>query len=207
MPDRQAYYASTIDWSRIRAFARRVARETRTPAENGIFYTATEYQTVTKQIETKHGLFNLFTKVEDKRERVAVSKRVDVVGRHWVLEERHHHIEHSTKDRTYTVQETDHERHYVALLADGNLKKIILTETEVMSNTHGRTTVFTTHKHSLSDLSGSDVETMDFEKQHYETGTGSTGIKAWGDREPGNRLLRHAKGVGVTQALKRLLPG
>ncbi|WP_146044342.1 hypothetical protein [Amycolatopsis sp. BJA-103] len=106
-----------------------------------------------------------------------------------------------------SIQETDRERHYVVLLTDGSLKKIILSETEVMSNSHGRTTVFTTHKHSLSDLSSSDVETMDFEKQHYETGAGSTEIKAWGDREPGNRLLRHAKGVGVTQALKRLLPG
>ncbi|MFD6073777.1 hypothetical protein, partial [Amycolatopsis lurida] len=113
MPDRQAYYASTIDWSRIRTYAQRVARETRTPAENGISYTTTEYQTVTKQIEIKHGLLNLFTKVENKSERVAVDKRVDVVERHWVLEQRHHHIERNTKERTYTVQETDHERHYV----------------------------------------------------------------------------------------------
>jgi hypothetical protein len=207
MPDRQAYNASTIDWSRIRAYAQRVARETRTPAENGISYTTTEYQTVTKQVEVKYGLFNLFTRVENKSDRVAVSKRVDVVGRHWVLERRHHHIECNRKERTYTNQETTHEQHYVVLLADGSLKKVVLTETENMTTEHGRNTFFAMHEHHLSDLSADDVEAMDFEKRHSEYGTHGRGTKTWGDREPGKGLLSHAKGVGLTKALKRLLPG
>ncbi|WP_328617234.1 hypothetical protein OHS18_13410 [Amycolatopsis sp. NBC_00355] len=207
MPDRPAYNASTIDWSRIRAYAQRVAREARTPAEKGISYTTTEYQTVTKQVEVKHGAFNLFTRVENKSERVAVSKCVDVVGSHWVLERRHHHIECNTKERTYTNQETTHEQHYVVLLADGSLKKVILMETENMNTAHGRSTFFATHQHHLRDLSASDVEAMDFEKRHSEYGTHGRGTKNWGDREPGKQLLSHAKGVGLTKALKRLLPG
>jgi hypothetical protein len=207
MPDRQAYNASTIDWPRIRAYARRVARETRTPAENGIFYTTTEYQTVTNPVEVKHGLFNLFTRVDKKSKQVTVEKRVDVVGRHWVLERRHHHIERNTKERTYTNQETTHEQHYLVLLADGSLNTVVLMETENMNTAHGRTTFFATHKHFLSDLSARDVEVLDFEKRLSEHGTHGRGIKTWGDREPGTRLLYHAKGVGLTKALKRLLPG
>jgi hypothetical protein len=207
MPDRQAYNASTIDWSRIHAYAQRVARETRTPAENAISYHTTEYRTVTKQVEVKHGLFNLFTKVENKSEQVTANKRIDVIGRHWVLERRHHHIERNTRERTYTNQETTHEQHYVVLLADGSLKNVVLTETENMNTAHGRNTFFATHEHHLSDLSDSDVVTMDFEKRHAEYGTHGRGTKTWGDRDPGKRLLSHTKGVGLTKALKRLLPG
>lgn len=207
MPDRQAYNASTIDWSRIRAYARRVARETRAPAEDDLSYSVTEHRTVTKRVEIKYGLFNLFTRVEHKSERVAVDKRVEVAGRHWVLERRHHHIERNTKERTYTNQETTHEQHYVVLLADGSLKKVVLTETENMNTAHGRNTYFATHDHHLSDLSDRDVEAMDFETRHHEYGAHGKRTKTWGNRDPGARLLSHTKGVGLTKALKRLLPG
>ncbi|MEU7475463.1 hypothetical protein AB0A63_05720 [Lentzea sp. NPDC042327] len=203
MPDRQAYNASIIDWPRIRAFAQRVARETRTPAEQGISYTTTEYETKIKLIEVKHGPFGLFTKTERKSEQVAVSKRIDVVGRHWVLERRNHHIEHTTKTRAHTNQETSHEEHFVVLLADGSLKKVILIETENMNTAHGRNTFFFTHDHAVRDLSTSYVEAMDFEKRHYSTTKARS--QNWGDLEPGKRLLSHTKGVGLTKALKRLL--
>ncbi|MGW4215378.1 hypothetical protein ACWEIJ_45920 [Lentzea sp. NPDC004789] len=206
MPDRQAYNASTIDWSRLRAYAQRVARETRVPAESGISYTTTEYQTVTKEVEVKHGFFNLFTRMEPKSETVAVSKRIDVVGRHWVLERRHHHIETNRKERTYSNQETIHEQHYVVLLSDGSLKKAVLTETENTTTADGRTRFFATHEHSLSDLSTRDVEAMDFEKRYCEYGTHGKGTKTWGDRDPGKRLLTQAKGIGLSKALNRLLP-
>jgi len=207
MPNRQAYNASAPDWPRIHAYALRVAREIRTPAESGISYTTTEYKTVTKRIEVKHGFLNLFTRVENKSERVAVDNRIDVIGPHWVLERRHHHIERNTKERTYTHQETTHEQHYVVLLTDGSLKKIILTETENINTAHGGNTSFVAHEHHLSELSDRDVEAMDFEKCHSEYGTHGKGTKTWGDREPGTRLLSHAKGVGLTKALKSLLPG
>jgi hypothetical protein len=41
----------------------------------------------------------------------------------------------------------------------------------------------------------------------HEHGTHGRGTKTWGDRDPGKRLLSHTKGVGLTKALKRLLPG
>ncbi len=46
---------------------------------------------------------------------------------------------------------------------------------------------------------------FDFEKVHREYGRHGKGIKTWGDREPGKKLLVHAKGVGLSMALKRLL--
>ncbi len=62
------------------------------------------------------------------------------------------------------------------------------------------------HARSLvGELSAGDVQAMDFEKRYSEDRTHRKGIKTWGDREPGTRLLSHAKGVGLTQALKRLL--
>ncbi|MFG2008482.1 hypothetical protein ACGFNF_05350 [Micromonospora sp. NPDC048868] len=205
MPDKSAYEASTLDWARIRAYARRVARETRKPTESGISYTRTEYQTVTKRVEVRHGLFNMFTKVQHRPERVAVIQRVDVVGPHWVLDRRNQHIERNTRHRNTTHQETTHEQSWVVLLPDGSLKKVVLWEEENLRTENNRSTYFGTHSHSIADLGDGDVRAMDFEKRHSEYGTHGKGVKTWGDREPGRRLLTHAKGVGLTQALKRLL--
>ena len=205
MPDKKSYEASRLEWSRIRAYAKRVAYATRRPTESGISYSKTEHETVTKRVEVKHGLFNLFTKVENKPKSVAVNRRVDVVGPHWVLERRHHHIEHNTKHRNAVHQETTHEQHYVILLPDGSLKKVVLWEEENLHTEYGKTTFFATHHHLVTDLRDSDAQAMDFENRHSEHGTHGKGTKTWGDREPGRRLLTHAKGVGLTQALKRLL--
>ncbi len=100
MPNRNAYDASSIEWPRIRAYAKRVARETRKSREQPFSYTVHEYRDTTKKVETAHGPFGLFTKLVDKAERVAVDRRVEVAGAHWVLEHRHHHIERNTRSAT-----------------------------------------------------------------------------------------------------------
>ncbi|MEU8387301.1 hypothetical protein [Micromonospora sp. NPDC048842] len=203
MPDKKTYEATTPDWARIRAYAKRVAGETRKARESAISYTTTEYQTQTKQVEVRYGLFDLFTRVENRSERVAVARRVDVVGSHWLLDRRHHHIQRNTKHRNVTQQETTHEQHYVVLLPDGGLKKIVVWEEEFLRTENGKSTFFTTRKHLVADLDDRDVRAMDFEKRH--TSYSADRIQTWGDHELGKRLLTHAKGVGLTQALKRLL--
>lgn len=49
------------------------------------------------------------------------------------------------------------------------------------------------------------LKLFDFEKTHYSYRTNGPGMQTWGDREPGRRLLVHARGVGLSLALKRLL--
>ncbi|MFG1838955.1 hypothetical protein ACGFH8_11030 [Micromonospora sp. NPDC049175] len=203
MPDKLAYEATTLDWARIRAYAKRVARETRKPTESAISYTTTEYETQTKRVEVKHGLFDMFTRVETRSERVAVARRVDVVGPHWLLDRRHNHIQRNTRNRNATQQETTHEQHHVVLLPDGSLKRVVVWEEEFLGTENGKSTFFTTHKHLVADLDDRDVRAMDFEKRH--SSHSADRIQVWGDQEPGKRLLTHAKGVGLTQALKRLL--
>ena len=160
---------------------------------------------VTRRVKVKYGLFSLLTREESKSERVAVNNLVTVVGPHWVLERRNHHIERNTRHRNTTQQNTVQEQHYVVLLPDGRLKKAVVYEEENLRTENGKSTYLGGHEHSLNDLSDRDVEAMDFEVRSYEDGNHGRGTKIWGDRERGRRLLSHAKGVGLTQALKRLL--
>jgi hypothetical protein len=205
MPDKKAYEATALDWSRIHAYAKRVARETRKPRAGAISYTTTEYQTLTKRVEVKHGLFDMFTRIENRSERVAVDRRVDVIGTHWLLDRRGHHIENNTGHRNDTQQETTHEQHYVVLLPDGALKTVAVWEVQFFGIRNGKSNFYTTQKHHVVDLTDRDVRVMDFEKCHTEHPADRFGTRVWGDREPGPRLLAHAKGGGLIQALKRLL--
>ena len=205
MPDRRAYEATTLDWHRIHAYAERVAGKTRRPRAGAVSYTTTEYQTLTKAVEVKHGLFNMFTRTEKRSERAAVNRRVDVIGPHWLLDERSNHIEHNTRHRNATEQETTHEQHYVVLLPGGTLKKVVVSAEEFFRTENGKSTSFATHKHDVADLTDRDAQAMDFEKRHTSHRADRSGTKTWGDREPGKRLLALAKGDGLTQALKRLL--
>lgn len=83
------------------------------------------------RVEKKHGPFGLFTRVTHKTERKAVNRQVEVVGAHWVLETRNHHIERNVKLRNGKHQETTHEQHYLILLPDGALKKVVVWEEEI----------------------------------------------------------------------------
>ncbi|MFG1869263.1 hypothetical protein [Micromonospora arborensis] len=205
MPDRQTYEASVADWPRLRAYAKRVARETRKPVEGPISYATTEYQTVEKERVRKSGPFGLFTRRELTSQQQPVTRRIDVVGRHWALDTRHYHIERNTRQRGGTHQEITHEQHTFLLLPDGALKHVVLYEEEVMHVERGATRAFVKHSHSVRDVDDYQLKSFDFEKTYAEHGTHGRGTKTWGDREPGRRLLVHARGVGLSLALKRLL--
>ncbi|MBM7494499.1 hypothetical protein JOD64_005721 [Micromonospora luteifusca] len=205
MPDRQAYEASVADWPRLRAYAKRVARDTRKPQEGSISYTTTEYQTVEKERVRKSGPFGLFTRRELTSQQQPVTRRIGVVGGHWALDRRNYHIERNTRLRGGTHQEITYEQHTFLLLPDGALKHVVLWEEEVMHVERGVTSAFVKHSHSVVDVGDSQLRSFDFEKTYAEHGTHGRGTKTWGDREPGRRLLVHARGVGLSLALKRLL--
>jgi hypothetical protein len=58
----------------------------------------------------------------------------------------------------------------------------------------------------VTDIGERDLRSFDFEETHSENGTHGMGTKTWGTREPGPQLLVTAKGIGLSNALKRLLP-
>ncbi|MCV7303512.1 hypothetical protein H7J93_28235 [Mycobacterium barrassiae] len=205
MPNLATYEASSIDWDRLNKYARRVANETRRPSESPIKYTTTEYVDVPKTVAAP-GLRGLLGRTETKAARQQQQREVVVVGKHWLLDRRHHHIERNGRGKDYTNQETTHEQHYYVLLPDGSLKHVILWEEEFTLTSFGRTTFRLEKDHLVSDFGDGEIKAFDFEKRYSECGTHGHGTKTWGDREPGRRLLVHVKGVGLSRALKRLVP-
>lgn len=207
MPDVAAYEASVADVERIKKFAIRVARETQHPLEAPISYRASVSVEVPKTVRAS-GLAGLMGRTVDTTERRQEQRDVVVVGKHWLLERRHHHIERNTKGRDYKNQETTHEQHYFVLMPDGNLHHVYVWEEElVYTNSNGHTSVRVERGHEVWGVdSFSFLRTFDYEKRYSEHGTHGRGTKTWGDREPGRRLLVHAKGIGLSKALKKLLP-
>ncbi|MEV4859903.1 hypothetical protein [Streptomyces ossamyceticus] len=201
----KAYEASTADWKRLRAYARKVARQTRRPLAAAIGYTVTDYRTVERQVVREHGPFGLFKRTETRSERQPFSRHVPVIGQHWVLEVRHQNIEKNVGGRGGHHQETTHEKTTYLLLPDGELKCVAVWEEESVHTADGRTQIVVDTSHHVRDIGDRDLRTFDFEKCHREYGRHGRGTKTWGDREPGKRLLVHAKGVGLSAALKRLL--
>jgi hypothetical protein len=201
----KAYEASTADWKRLHAYARKVARQTRRPLAAPIGYTVTDHRTVQREVVRSHGPFGLFKRTETRSERQPFSRHVQVVGQHWVLDVRHQNIERNVVGRGSHHQETTHEKTTYLLLPDGGLKRVAVWEEESVHTADGRTRIVVDTSHHVSDIGDHDLRAFDFEKRHTEYGRHGRGTKTWGDREPGKRLLVHAKGVGLSAALKRLL--
>lgn len=207
MPNIAAYDASVVDWDRLRSFASRVAKETRHPLQEPITYTTNAYVDVPSTVSAS-GIAGLLGRTVISTKRESRSREVVVAGRHWVLQRRHHHIERNAKGKDYKNQETTHEQHYYILLPDGGLKHVCVWEEEFLLTSHGRTSFRPVEKsHLIKDLSSDwDLRVFDYEQHYAEHGTHGRGTKTWGDREPGRRLLVHAKGIGLSLALKKLLP-
>ncbi|WP_071288558.1 hypothetical protein [Mycolicibacterium llatzerense] len=202
-----AYEASAADWDQLRRFAQRVAKETRQPLQAPIAYTTKTHIDVPVTVSAP-GFAGLLGRRVDTTRREERTQDVVVVGRHWLLERRHHHIERNTRGKDYTNQETTHEQHYYVLLPDGSMKHVCLWEEELVYTSHGRTTFRPGEKsHLCNDLNSDfDLRIFDYASHYHEHGTHGRGTKTWGDREPGRKLLVHAKGIGLSKTLKRLLP-
>lgn len=201
----KAYEASTADWKRLHAYARKVAQQTRRPLAGPIGYTVTDYRTVERQVVRNSGPFGMFKHTETRSERQPFSRHVPVIGQHWVLDERHQNIEKNVGGRNSHHQETTHEKTTYLLLPDGALKYVAVWEEETVHTVDGSSRVVIDTSHHVKDIGDGELKTFDFEKRHSEYGRHGRGIKTWGNREPGKKLLVHAKGVGLSLALKRLL--
>lgn len=204
MPSREAYEQSGVDWPRLHAYAKRVARETHKPVERKITYSETIYENVPVE-RPKRGPLRMFQRTIVENHRRRSTQVIQVADEHWILDKRHHHIEKNTNRTGTKYQETINEQISFILLPDGALKHVALYEEEFTSVSKGEHAYRGDRSHSVRDLNEWDLRSFDFEKRYAEHGSHGVGTKWWGDREPGRRLLVHSKGVGLSLALKRLL--
>lgn len=204
---KDTYNASRIDWERLRKYALRVAKETRLALSAPITYEKTVRQEFSTE-KTSGGLFGIGAKTITVVENRDVLMPIRVLGNHWKLDYRHWHLEDNYKTGGVRVQETTHEYHTLGLMPDGSIFKGCVMETEVLNFGGARSgLVYLNKEHIVRPIDDQDVLDLDFEKKYRETGRHNVNKKMWGDRDPGPRLLRHAKGVGLNLALKGVLEG
>lgn len=73
-------------------------------------------RTVERETVHKFGPFGLFKRAEMRSERKPFRRHVPVIGQHWVLDARHHHIEKNVRSRGSHYQETTYEKSSSALV-------------------------------------------------------------------------------------------
>lgn len=200
----EAYNRSVLDWDRLRRYARRVAAETPLPLAAPLTYTRT-----VRTVRTEHrpgGFLGL-----GKPRAVHTPQNTEVeetaVGPHWLLDHRYwHHFE--TKPRAYT--ESTRESYYLVLLPDGALKSVTVSQIEVLSiSTSPSYISHSQEQHTVRDPDDAEIRRLDFALRPFDRTfrNGPLQIQVISNRDPGTRLRRHAKGVGVNIALKTILEG
>ncbi|SMH50544.1 hypothetical protein SAMN06295885_3569 [Rathayibacter oskolensis] len=202
MADAAEYHRTSLDWPRLAAFARRVATETRVPPTPAWTYEATVRERV-KTREASTGFLGLGARPAAYTETVTRATQV-VLPRHWVLDRREWHYRSTFRGGGVTVEERIDTAYVSALLTTGELKWAWLSRTETWN--HGssgsRLVVPEESTHSMEPLTAHATD-FDFERRHHDSEW--SGSHSWGDRDPGARPIRHAKGVGLSLALKALL--
>lgn len=206
--DKAAYDASRIDWNKLRPWAERVAQSTPVPPANELMLTVTESHT--KQVSVKQGGFlgiGGTTRTVPRTEHSTYEKRV--LGPHWVLDTRI-----SEEDRWLSNEclESDHQTYYMVLEKSGKLSTVLhvnrYRSISLPPRGGGRKEIDSNYA-SVGEFTDSDVMHFDFEKLRTHWTPRSNGRwpgEAMNDTT-GNRLQRHAKGVGLSIRLKELSSG
>ncbi|WP_328836661.1 hypothetical protein [Streptomyces europaeiscabiei] len=188
-PDRAAYEQSALDWTRLRRYAEKVVRETRAPRGTRQVVERSE-----RVRQVRSGLFGLFTRQETYTVDVPRTETDD----YWVLQHRSWHKKE--RGRGSQADEDTSELYRYCLTVKGGLVVKVTSETDVFPKSGG---MFRHETTSERPMTAEDVMLFDFEAQWYHRKEGRFTIET--DRDPDrNRLKHHAKGVGLSLALKRL---
>lgn len=139
---RTVYEQSIVDWARLRAFAVRVAQETRKPKTDGLWY-------------------------RDPRS----GEQVRALGPHWPLDERKWQRRDTARFSGGTTEESESISYRLALLTDGQLVSCRIEEHEVVQIPGGRIFHEITHRVDTS-LPDVDVTRLDFNRVHYSSKPG-----------------------------------
>lgn len=188
-----AYDDSVLDLARLRRFAGRVARDTRVRPSPAMTRQVT--RSVPSTETRKTGFLGLRTETVQTTKSVQVSE--PVVGPHWVLHHTNHHIE--SHDRGKYVE--FHEQNYWMLCSDGTLWTI--WDWEEFTRWNDGTTRFEKDR-TAEAMTEAKILRLDFADRNTQQGEHGHGTTFWGDREAGHRI-HHAKGVGLSKALKALV--
>lgn len=207
MPNLAAYNNTSIDWTRVRQYASRVARETPLPLERPWQYAVTGLASEIARPASR-GFLGIGARSETRR-MLATSGIVEVLPEHWVIDRRGWNRRETSRFSSTRVEENDSEDHVYALLSDGTLKVAVLTTNEVWNYRGGKAelVIAPTSSHVVNELNDYHASVLDFEKRYYDGSNSGRPTYSWGDRDPGKRLIRHAKGVGLNLELKRILDG
>ncbi|MCX2966842.1 hypothetical protein GIY30_02325 [Gordonia sp. HNM0687] len=187
------YAASTLDTRRIRAYARRVARETTTAPAEPLTKCTQVYVPVVKIRSV--GFLGL--KKETYTAHETHERSIEVVGSHWVLFSTRHFITQGKckRHKAYEYEETNS----WVLATNGELLKVWQWGDFTLFNSG------VTKRESdctVRAMTEDDILELDHDHKftHYEDRSGHYR----GDRQAG-RIVRHAKGVGLSLKLKQLL--
>lgn len=211
-PDHRAYDASVIDWPKLHAWARKVAKSTPVPPAEELYGTMAE--SVTQRAKVGSGFLGLLRRSEDIVEKQSARKRA--LGPHWVLDTEEmewitgkilpagpgHQGANRTDDRRIAF--------YYVLESDGKLTTVC-DYTYVASTRSGKSLVESELR--VKQFDEYDVRTFDHAKVREireAWNTHRTGEEEWIDAHEdmrSGRLLRHVKGVGLSMRLKELSEG
>lgn len=186
-----SYEHSQLDLHRIYAYAKRVAKETRKKLNPGFTLEWGEPKSVEVQ-DTKEvkQLFGLITRQETVMRREMVSNPIASIEDHWELHRRNYHVNSSRSEYS--------EGYYWVLLPGGELKYVWKWEEYLLEARYMK------RGGSVETMSEEHILRLDRRPKSREQHHG--GVHAWGDREDGP-IIKHAKGVGISLALKNLLNG
>ncbi|MFI7482475.1 hypothetical protein ACH9EU_08650 [Kocuria sp. M1R5S2] len=208
MLDRAQYEATSIDWPKLNRYAARVAQETKLPPEPPI----TKVERVEKDVPVEKrtgGFFGLGAKTYITIDRKTVEETIRVVGPHWVINKAMSAVRERTRTQQGTeIEETEYTTHTLVLCTDGSLAKVQHRKTEVWAFPRsGACNHNEENEYSVLPIDETDVVTMDYSRRSRDNDRPTAPRSSWARGERGNRLLRHAKGVGINLALKDLLEG
>lgn len=208
--DERAYEASTLDREKIRRYARKVAESTRTAPAASLTYQGKVKETVTEPVR-KGGFLGLGTRIEHVESVRYTDRTVTALGKHWVLDEQQWHIRRESASSYGRNEESSHSWSTCALLPDGRLVRVVVTEEEFLHvPTSGRGVDYRSErKHEVRDLDDREVLSLDrgMYTRESKQRQGQETITTWGARRDLGPLIRHAKGVGLNLALKAVLEG
>lgn len=190
---RDEYDKTTLDINRLRQYARKVAIECRrAPSPER---TRTRAKSVPETVTRRAGFLGLRTENVQLAKTIHVSE--PVIGQHWILHRTNHHIESKEGGKVTEY----HEQNFWVLQRDGTLSKI--WEWEEFTRWPNGTTRLE-QDCTAKSMTEADILRLDHLDRQYDNGGDRGATKIWGDREPGKRI-RHAKGVGLSLALKALM--
>lgn len=176
-----------FDIARMRRYAARVAAEATTPLQKPIFTAGTVNVAVDQK--RRVGFLGL------RRETHTVVERrtgqVEIVPPYWVL----FHTNHWIEDKASGAGSEYNEQNYWVLTENGAL--MYVWKWEECKDGRFESDV------TATEMSPEKMLHLDYAHPRYDLHQGKLHI--WGDREAG-KSIRHAPGVGLSLALKRLIP-